>query len=164
MFDALFQALFSSRPVVFQQGQFRFDVSGASLAAALLVAVIGALAVFTYRRVKVAEAQLRDTIILTGLRLCTLGLLLFCLFRPTLVVRAAVNQRNVVAVVLDDSRSMQIPDVGGRPRADYVREQFSAFDSQVLKPLSDRFLVRLFRFSSAARRAESAAGRVKPPA
>ena len=156
MFDALFQALFSYRPVVFQQGQFRFDVSGASLAAALLVAVIGALAVFTYRRVKVAEAQLRDTIILTGLRLCTLGLLLFCLFRPTLVVRAAVNQRNVVAVVLDDSRSMQIPDVGGRPRADYVREQFSALDSQVLKPLSDRFLVRLFRFSSAARRAESA--------
>jgi len=156
MFDALFQALFSYRPVVFQQGQFRFDVSGASLVAALVVAVIGALAVFTYRRVKVAEAQLRDTIILTTLRLCTLGLLLFCLFRPTLVVRAAVNQRNVVAVVLDDSRSMQIPDVGGRPRADYVREQFSALDSQVLKPLSDRFLVRLFRFSSAARRAESA--------
>jgi hypothetical protein len=37
MFDALFQALFSYRPVVFQQGQFRFDVSGASLAAALLL-------------------------------------------------------------------------------------------------------------------------------
>src|SRR5436190_288262 len=145
MFDALFQALFSYRPVVFQQGQFRFDVSGASLAAAVIVAIIAGLAVFTYRRVKVTEAQLRDTVILTGLRLCTLALLLFCLFRPTLVVRAAVNQRNVVAVVLDDSRSMQIPDVGGGPRADYVRQQFSALDSQVLKPLSDRFLVRLFR-------------------
>src|SRR6187455_2886090 len=156
MLDALFQALFSYRPVVFQQGQFRFDVSGASLVAALVVAVIGALAVFTYRRVKVAEAQLRDTIILTGLRLCTLGLLLFCLFRPTLVVRAAVNQRNVVAVVLDDSRSMQIPDVAGKPRGQYVQDEFGAATSPLLKSLGDRFLVRVFRFSSAASRVQSA--------
>ena len=44
MFDALFQALFSYRPVVFQQGQFRFDVSGASFFAALVVAVIAYVA------------------------------------------------------------------------------------------------------------------------
>jgi uncharacterized protein YjbI with pentapeptide repeats len=31
MFDALFQALFTYRPVVFQQGEFRFDLTGASL-------------------------------------------------------------------------------------------------------------------------------------
>ena len=34
MFDALFQALFSYRPVVFQQGEFRFDLTGASFLAA----------------------------------------------------------------------------------------------------------------------------------
>ncbi len=36
MFETLFQALFTYRPVVFQQGEFRFDVTGASLTAAAL--------------------------------------------------------------------------------------------------------------------------------
>ena len=76
--------------------------------------------------------------------MAALALVLFCLFRPTLVVRAAVPQQNVVAVLLDDSRSMQIPDVGRRSRArEYVREQFGAADSPLLKALSDRFLVRV---------------------
>ena len=47
------------------------------------------------------------------LRMAALALVLFCLFRPTLIVRAAVPQQNVVAVLLDDSRSMQIPDWAG---------------------------------------------------
>jgi uncharacterized membrane protein len=156
MFDTLFQALFSYRPVVFQQGEFRFDVTTASLVAALVVAVIGAAAVFTYRRVRVEEGRLRDRVVLTSLRLAALGLVLFCLFRPTLVVRAAVDQQNVVAILLDDSRSMQIPDVGEKPRGQYVREQFGAPDAPLLKALSDRFLVRVFRFSSTAGRVASA--------
>jgi uncharacterized membrane protein YciS (DUF1049 family) len=105
MFDALFQALFSYRPVVFQQGEFRFDLTGASLFAAGVAAVAAALAVFTYRRVQVTQGRPRDRVILTAIRLAVLGILLFCLFRPTLVVRAAVNQQNVVAVLLDDSSS-----------------------------------------------------------
>jgi uncharacterized membrane protein len=156
MFDTLFQALFSYRPVVFQQGEFRFDVTTASLVAALVVAVVGAAAVFTYRRVRVEEGRLRDRVVLTSLRLAALGLVLFCLFRPTLVVRAAVDQQNVVAVLLDDSRSMQIPDVGDKPRGQYVREQFGTPEAPLLKALSDRFLVRVFRFSSTAGRVASA--------
>ena len=48
-----------------------------------------------------------------------LALVLFCLFRPTLVVRAAVAQQNVIAVLLDDSRSMQIADWNGQPRGGF---------------------------------------------
>jgi hypothetical protein len=70
-------------------------------------------------------------------------------------VRAAVDQQNVVAVLLDDSRSMQIPDVGGKPRGAFVQEQFGAEGGPVMKSLSDRFLVRTFRFSSAAARLPS---------
>ena len=156
MLDSLFEALFSYRPVVFQQGDFRFDVTTASLIATLLVAVVVALAVLTYRRVRVNEGRLRDRIILTTLRVAALALVLFCLFRPTLVVRAAVDQQNVVAVLLDDSRSMQIPDFGGKARGAFVKEQFGLPDSPLLKALSDRFLVRVFRFSSTATRMASA--------
>ncbi len=156
MFDALFEALFTYRPVVFQQGEFRFDVTTASLVAAVVVGAVVAMAVLTYRRVRVNEGRLRDRIVLTTLRIAALALVLFCLFRPTLVVRAAVNQQNVVAVLLDDSRSMQIADEDGKPRAEYVREQFGSADSPLMKSLTDRFLVRTFRFSSATGRMTSA--------
>jgi uncharacterized membrane protein len=156
MFDTLFQALFSYRPVVFQQGEFRFDLTGASLFAAVLAAAAAGLAIFTYRRVQVTLGRPRDRVILTGIRLAVLGLLLFCLFRPTLVVRAAVNQQNVVAVLLDDSSSMQIPDAGGKTRGQWVQDEFGVPTAPLLKSLGDRFLVRVFRFSSAASRVQSA--------
>jgi len=150
--EKLFQALFSYRPVVFQQGEFRFDVTTGSFVAAALVGLVALVAIFTYRRIRVNEGRLRDRIVLTSLRVAALLLVLFCLFRPTLVVRAAVNQQNVVAVLLDDSRSMQIGDWAGKPRADFIRQQFGAADSPLLKSLSDRFIVRAFRFSSATGR------------
>jgi len=155
LFDALFQALFGYRPVVFQQGEFRFDVSTASLVAAVIAAVIMAAAVFTYRTVRV-KGRVRDRVVLTVLRMAALALVVFCLFRPTLIVRAAVPQQNVVAVLLDDSKSMQIPDWNGQPRGEFLRQQFGAANQPLMKALSDRFLVRVFRFSSTAGRLNSA--------
>jgi uncharacterized membrane protein len=154
MFDALFQALFSYRPVVFEQGEFRFDVTTSSLVAAVLVLGVVAVAAFTYRRVHVTDGRLRDRIILTGLRIAALAVVLFCLFRPTLAVRAAINQQNVLAVLVDDSRSMQIPDMSGQGRGAFVQQQLGAPDSALMKSLTDRFLVRVFRFSSTAGRVE----------
>ena len=155
MFDAIFQALFSHRLIVFQQGEFRFDVSTGSLVAAALVGGLMAAAIVTYRRVG-GKGQMRDRVVLTVLRMAALALVLFCLFRPTLIVRAAVPQQNVVAVLLDDSRSMQIPDWDGQARGTYLTEQFGTPDSPLIQALSDRFLVRTFRFSSTAGRLESA--------
>jgi uncharacterized membrane protein len=155
LFDAIFQALFSHRLIVFQQGEFRFDVSTGSLVAAVLVGVVMAAAIMTYRRVG-GKGRTRDRVVLTVLRMAALALVLLCLFRPTLIVRAAVPQQNVVAVLLDDSRSMQIPDWNGQARGAYLTEQFGTPDSPLMQALSDRFLVRTFRFSSTAGRLESA--------
>jgi uncharacterized membrane protein len=155
--DAIFQALFSYRPVVFQQGELRFDAGTGALVAATLAGVVMVAAAVTYRGVR-TRGRLRDRIVLTVLRMAALVVVLFCLFRPTLIVRAAVPQQNVVAVVLDDSRSMQIPDWGGRPRGEFIKQEFGGTASPLLKALSDRFLVRVFRFSSAAGRLESVDG------
>jgi uncharacterized membrane protein len=157
MSDALFQALFSHPPVVFNEGDFRFDITTSSLVAAAIVAVIGVLAIVTYRRVRVRDGRVRDRIVLTSLRLATFGLVLFCLLRPTLIVRAAVPQQNVVAVLFDDSRSMQIADMDGRPRAEFLLERFADPSSQLMRSLTDRFQVRTFRFSATAGRVASAA-------
>ena len=125
MLEAIFQALFSYRPVVFQQGEFRFDIGTGSLVAAALAGTVMVAAAITYNGVR-SKGRLRDRIVLTVLRMAALALVLFCLFRPTLVVRAAVPQQNVVAVLLDDSRSMQIPDWAGQPRGEFVKQQFGS--------------------------------------
>ena len=123
MFERLFQALFSYRPVIFQQGDFRFDITTASFVAAGIAAIIMAAAAITYRSVGV-NGRTRDRIVLTGLRMAALALVVFCLFRPTLVVKAAIPQQNVVAVLMDDSRSMQITDwTNNQPRAEFLRQE-----------------------------------------
>ena len=53
---------------------------------------------------------MRHRLILAALRMAILALVLFCLFRPVLVIKAAVPQQNFLGVLIDDSRSMQIAD------------------------------------------------------
>jgi uncharacterized membrane protein len=150
LFESLFQFLFEYRPHVFRQAEFRFSPpAGVSFVA---VAIIAALAIaFVSYRVFSTNARWRQRAVLAALRLVVLALILFCLFRPVLVVKAAVSQQNVVGVLIDDSRSMQIGDAGGT-RADFARRTFADPASPTLKALSDRFLIRTFRFSSSTAR------------
>jgi uncharacterized membrane protein len=149
--DALFRLLFNYRPVVFQQGDFRLVPStGSYVAAAIAVAAI-VVTFLTYRRAR-AKANVQHRIVLAAIRLATLLLVLFCLFRPVLVVKAAVPQQNFLGVLIDDSRSMQISDWNNQPRSAFVKQNFTAPDSPLMKALSSRFVVRTFRFSSTAQR------------
>ena len=120
MFDALFEALFSYRPVVFREGDFRFDVRSASLVATLIVGVVVAAAIFTSRRVQVADGRLRDRIIMTTIRVPALELVLFCLFLPTLVVSESVKQQIVWEVLIFDSRIMHSPALDVKALGTYV--------------------------------------------
>jgi uncharacterized membrane protein len=154
--DAIFRLLFNYRPVVFQQGEFQWVPSTGSYVAAAIVLVAIALSVLTYRPSR-TESRLRDRIVLTTLRLATLFLVLFCLFRPVLVVKAAVPQQNFLGILMDDSRSMQIADVNGQPRSAFVKQNFLGPESALQKTLSSRFVLRNFRFSSTAQRLGSPA-------
>jgi len=148
--ESVFQLLFNYRPIMFQQGEFRLvPTTGSYVAAALVVVAIGAT-IATYRTTRL-KGTARDRAVLMSLRVAALALMLFCLFRPVLVVRAAVAQQNFLGVLVDDSRSMQIGDAGGRARGDVVREEFGA-DSPVMRSLADKFVLRPFRFSSASER------------
>ena len=157
MFQSLFQLLFEYRPVVFQQGDFRFQPPAGVYVAAAVAAVVVAASIVSYRGLP-SRLRVIDRLALGALRLAALALLLFCLFRPVLVVKAAVPQQNVLGVLVDDSRSMQIADWRGQPRADFVRQTFGKDGSALMRALSDHFVVRLFRFSSAPSRIESASG------
>ena len=174
MLESLFRFLFEYRPVVFQQGEFRFAPTSGSYLALGLAAIAAVLVVLSYMGklgTPIAEApdrspdrsraagwfrlKARPTLML--LRLALIGLIAICLFRPVLVVKAAVDQQNFLALLIDDSRSMQIADgAAGAPQAmsrgEFARQQFTDPAQGVLKSLSDRFVIRTFRFSSSASR------------
>jgi uncharacterized membrane protein len=150
VFESLFQLLFEYRPVVFSQGELRFAAWSGSYVALLVASIAVVAAVATYRTG--ARVKTRDRIVLAVIRVALIALVAACLFRPVLVVKAAVAQQNFIGVLLDDSRSMQIADQGGAARSALVRQEFGAPDRGVLKTLSDRFMVRTFRFSTAASR------------
>ena len=159
MFETLFQFLFEYRPHVFQQGDFRFaPPAGAPVAAAVIVTGL-AIAFLSYRLLR-TRVQWRERLVLGVLRVAALAIILFCIFRPVLVVKAAVAQQNVVGILIDDSRSMQLPatdTASGGSRAEMVRTTFANHDSAVMKALSDRFLIRTFRFSSSTARVSAPA-------
>ena len=153
MFESLFQLLFNYRLQVFRQGDFRFaPQSGTPLAAAVVIAAL-AFAFLSYRVLR-SRVEWRQCAVLGLLRIAALAIILFCIFRPVLVVRAAVAQQNVIGILIDDSRSMQLSDENGT-RADLIRRTFGNPDSPIMKALSDRFLVRTFRFSSSTARVTS---------
>ncbi|HSC29831.1 MAG TPA: glutamine amidotransferase [Vicinamibacterales bacterium] len=151
MGESLFQLFFNYRPVIFQQGEFRLVPSTGAYVAAGLAAAAIAVAILTYRTAQ-SRSPARHRLVLAGIRAATLLLLLTCLFRPVLVIKAAVPQQNFLGVLIDDSRSMQIADWGEGTRGTFARQVFGTADSALLKTLSDRFVLRTFRFSSASTR------------
>jgi uncharacterized membrane protein len=156
VFESLFQFLFEYRPNVFRQGDFRFSPpAGAPLAAAVVIAAV-VLAFVSYWVLR-SRVEWRRRAVLAGLRVAALAVILFCLFRPVLVVKAAVTQQNVVGVLIDDSRSMQIADEGGR-RGDVAKTTFGDAHSAIMQSLSDKFLVRTFKFSTALSRISGGSG------
>ena len=154
MVDSLFRLLFNYRPVVFQQGEFRFVPSPGAWVALGIAAAALVLTILTYRSAR-STSGAHHRLILAAIRTATLVTLLFCLFRPVLVVKAAVPQQNFLGVLIDDSRSMQIADWNGQARGAFARGQFGVPESSLLKSLSERFVIRTFRFSSAAHRVTS---------
>src|SRR5947209_16808091 len=140
---------------MFRQGDVSWGLSRPVLLIVAAAAALAVAALWTYRGLSAAE-RTRDRVILIGLRIAALAVLLLCLFRPTLVLKAAVPQQNFLGVLVDDSRSMSIADSNGEPRSAFIQQQLGGSQARLLNALSQRFVVRFFSFSSSASRVQSA--------
>jgi uncharacterized membrane protein len=155
LFDRLVELVFKYRPVVFEQGELGFSPPWP--AAIAVLAVLAAMGVAVWIYVRPGQARGWSRAALLTLRLFALAVFLFALLRPVLVVRAVEPQRNVLAVVVDGSRSMEIADQNAKPRSAFVRESLGAA-GPLRTALTRRFSLRHFQFaSSAARVADPAA-------
>ena len=116
---------------------------------ALLVVAAVALARGVYARllVPVTRGQ-RNTLV--ALRALTLLFLVACLLRPVRVMPPDIENDAVVPVLVDVSRSMRLPDAGGRPRIDVAREVAT---QRIATALKGRFVFELWTFGDTLARA-----------
>ena len=147
--EAVATFLFKYPPHLFRRG----DLSLApAFPPALIAAALGAgllLLLLALRGVRTATPA-RDRALLGGLRGLAYVVLAFCLLRPVLLLSSAVPQRNVLGVLLDDSRSMRLADLDGMSRLDAVRRVFGDSAGSLTRQLGDRFVLRFFRFAADA--------------
>ncbi len=142
MFESLF--LYSSR--LFSKGEILF-ASGwpVWLLALLCLLVVGGTGYVVFRR---HGANLKGArwVVIAGLQALVLCLLLGMLWRPALRVTALKPQQNVVAVVVDDSRSMTLKhDGAAADGASRVSVAKSLLNDGLLDRLRQRFQVRIYR-------------------
>lgn len=147
LLDTIGTWLFKYPPRAFARGEFVtapvVPVMFLGFAALALVLLV----LFTHARLR--TLSVRDRAILGTLRVIALLLVVGCLFRPGLVTAAAVPQRNVLAVLIDDSRSMRIADSDSTTRIAAVQRTF-ADSSPLMQALGKRFALRRFRFAAGA--------------
>jgi uncharacterized membrane protein len=150
----MFEFLFKYPPTVFAKGSFvllsQWPVW--TLAALLLIAAAGLGWVIWSRRRVIAPTMRgpRSAVvwILQSLLVC---LLLFLLWQPALSIATLRPQQNIVAVVIDDSKSMSTPE-DGHTRKDQL---LATLNGGLLNSLKSKFQVRLYRLGDHLERIEN---------
>lgn len=155
MLLAIWEFLFKYPPLVFEKGTLLFASPLPWWMLGLAVALAG-LAGWSYLRPR-RSLDPRDRAVLVTMRAVALAILLLALFRPVIQIAVAVSQENYLGVLIDDSRSMRIADDQGAARGERVMTRLAASDDEVLAALSERFRLRIFRFSDVAQRVDSPA-------
>jgi len=123
-----------------------------TLAALLLIAAIG-LGWVIWRRRRAIAPTMRGprTVAVWILQSALVCLLLFLLWQPALSIATLRPQQNIVAVVIDDSKSMSTQE-DGRSRKDRV---LATLNGGLLNSLKSKFQVRLYRLGDHLERIES---------
>ncbi len=150
----MFEFFFKYSTYVYDKGEFVLAAGWPAMVATAVLAIAAVPAILHYSRVRAKSTRL-DRAVLATIRLCVLGVILFLLLQPSLVVSTAVPQQNFVGILIDDSLSMRITDYGGEgvaPRSDFVREIFGNPESELMRALNERFKLRFFRFSDSVER------------
>jgi len=144
--NGIFEFLFKYRPTLYQEGDFAFLSPWPLATVGLVAALLAVPAVLTYLRAR-GKSSAADRWALGLLRGAALLLLFLIAMQPGLVLTSVVPQRNFLAVLVDDSRSMTIEDRDGSSRADKAGRLLDP-EGDLVAALDEGFALRHFRFSS----------------
>lgn len=148
--SSVFEFLFKYQAVLFEEGELAFLSPWPTAPAGLVAAAVVVPAVVSYAMAR-GRSNVADRAVLGGLRALLFLLLFAVLMQPALVLTSVVPQRNFLAVLVDDSKSMTIADRDGGSRAQKATALLEP-EGGVLARLSERFALRYFRFASSSSR------------
>jgi uncharacterized membrane protein len=137
----MFEILFKYPLSIFHKGHFVFLTPWPLWLLALAILAAAGLLFWHVRRHHGMLSGMRPVVIWlleTGL----VALILFLLWHPALSIATLRPQQNVVAVLVDDSRSMSLADAPGTREA----AAQAVLNGGLLKSLGERFQVRLYKF------------------
>jgi uncharacterized membrane protein len=142
----MFQFLFKYPSPVFTKG--RFELLGswpAWLLPVFIALAAGGLALLVRWKLRQAAPNMKSwrAWAIWGAQSALVALILLLLWRPAITVAELNSQQNIIAVVVDDSRSMAIADSNGKTRE---AAALGALEDGVLAGLKKRFQTRIYRF------------------
>lgn len=135
---------------VFEQGILVWQHAGWLRILAPVTLLLIAFTIAGY--LKAGRVGRLDRIILATVRSLGLLLVALCLLRPALLVSTSLPQQNILGIVLDDSKSMQIRDVDAGTRLELVGQLFGDTEGSLVPRLAERFALRFYRFSETLER------------
>jgi uncharacterized membrane protein len=152
--DQVVTFLFKYKASLFSKGEFGFAWHPSVILIVVACAGLGVLAylLYAHRSVRLPSGS---RVLLIAIRCALIALILFCVMRPVIVVPSVIPQASYVGVLIDDSRSMQLPDEAGRARIETARALMTE-GSPFYTALSDKFKLRAFEFAAAAQRVPDA--------
>ncbi len=147
----MFEFLFKYPSTIFRKGQFVLLAPWPAwvLVAAILIA--GAVLFWHVRRHHGLLTGSRPTAIWL-LETAMVALLLALLWHPAISIATLRTQQNVIALLVDDSRSMKIAESGGSR----LEQEKALLKSGLLDALGRRFQIRLYRFGKDVERINKA--------
>jgi uncharacterized membrane protein len=158
----MFDFLFKYPRSVYARGHFALLSAGPKwLLVLLIVAAAVALAWLIRSRLAQAAPVMRSwrVWVIWSLQTLLAAILLVLLWQPAITVAELRPQQNIIAVLVDDSRSMAISEDGSTRQAQAVK----ALQNGVLASLNRSFQTRLYRFDDGAARIDSL-NKLKPNA
>lgn len=123
----------------------------------LIAAFAGGLALLVRWRLRDAAPKLRSwrAWAVWGMQSTLVALILLLLWQPAITVSSLSSQQNIIAVVIDDSRSMAIADSGGKTRE---AAALAALEDGILSGLQKRFQTRTYRLGGGITRVDDLKG------
>ena len=137
----MFELLFKYPPTVFSKGKFLLGSSWPVWLLAVLVLAASAVIFWLIWQRRFRVGSIGRSLVIWGLQSALVTLLLLMLWQPALSVATLKPQQNIVAVVVDDSRSMALSEGGSTRGAQAV----ATLNGGLLDSLKKRFQVRLYR-------------------
>src|SRR5579883_3293371 len=132
---------------VYERGQFALLGAGPKWLLVLLIAAAATVLAWLIRRnLSQAAPVMRGwrSWLVWGLQSLIAAILLVLLWQPAITVAELKPQQNIIAVLVDDSRSMAIADSGSTREADAVK----ALQNGVLADLRKEFQTRVYSFDT----------------